>query len=280
MDTPIYVINLDQDTDRLASITKRLNHLKIPFQRFPAYHGRNIPDDLKREFSLNRSDSLREGQIGCYASHLDCMKCFIDTNLPAAIILEDDVDFHPEFYRLISDFDNLPHDLDILRLSSIPKYSYVPVGTIGPGFDLIKYSKIPHSTGGYYVTRRGAKKFVSYREPQMNPIDIDMRHGWKRDFMTYGIIPQGILHMTGLPSSIDKINSRLNRNKRRKSTIRFLFELKKRIYFNIRFLSFEMWFSCFLRNFYIQIYRRVRNQVPDSVKRVTVKPKYTLGDGH
>ena len=71
MNIPIYVINLDQDTDRLTSITRRLNHLKLPFQRFSAYRGKNIPDYLQSEFFLNGFCALQDGEVGCYASHID-----------------------------------------------------------------------------------------------------------------------------------------------------------------------------------------------------------------
>ncbi len=268
INTPIYVINLDQDTDRLASITERLNHLKLPFKRFSAYRGKNIPDHLKSEFFLDRSCSLQDGEVGCYASHLDCMKRFIDTGLPSAIILEDDVDFHPDFSRLISEFCKLPPDLDILRLSSVPKYSYVPVGTIEPCFELVKYSKIPHSTGGYYITHCGAQKFVRFQKPRTNPLDIDMRHAWTRNLITYGISPQVVSHVTGFSSSIEKVNSKLDPKKRRRSVFSFSESFTKRICFNIRFLSFRFWFFCLLRNFYIQIYRRLRKNVPNSIKRI------------
>ena len=39
MTIPIYVINLDRDTERLAGMERRLRALGLPFQRFPAYRG-------------------------------------------------------------------------------------------------------------------------------------------------------------------------------------------------------------------------------------------------
>lgn len=274
MNTPIYVINLDQDADRLELMRKRLYELNLSFERFSAYLGKNIPENLHREFFYPDGSifgHLNDGEVGCYASHLNCMKKFLETECPSAIILEDDVDFHPEFPQILTLLHklNVRYDWDILRLSNFSKYSYVSVESIKLGIDLVKYSKIPIKAGGYFITRNGAQKFSAYRGYRLNSIDIDMRYAWERGLITYGINPPIVLHVDRFPSTIDRIG--LGRRTRRKSLFRFLFQLKQRVSFNIRTLSFSLWISCFLRNFYIQIYRRFAQRVPDSLKRINVK---------
>ena len=55
---PVYVINLEEDVERMAGIAARLQALDIPFRRFPAYRGRNIPDQWQQEFRSNRFRKL------------------------------------------------------------------------------------------------------------------------------------------------------------------------------------------------------------------------------
>ena len=40
----IYVINLDRDTERLASISANLAALGLPFERLPAVIGKDVPE--------------------------------------------------------------------------------------------------------------------------------------------------------------------------------------------------------------------------------------------
>ena len=258
-------------------MTQRLGEINLSFERFPAYLGKNIPQDLQREFfRLDGSivGHLNEGEVGCYASHLNCMKKFLKTEFPAAIILEDDVNFQPDFPQILALLNerDTPTDLDILRLSSFPKYSYVSIDHIKPSVELIKYSKIPPSTGGYYITRNGAQKFSIYRGYRLNPIDVDMRYAWERGLITYGINPPIVFHVDSLSSTIERIDFSSGHRKRQKSFVRFLFQLRKRIAFNIRTLSYRLWLVCFFRNFYIQIYRRFGRRASDSLKRVNIKP--------
>jgi len=58
----IYVINLDRDTERLASIRANLGALGLGFERLPAVMGKDVPDweklvDLAAYAWRNRMDT-------------------------------------------------------------------------------------------------------------------------------------------------------------------------------------------------------------------------------
>lgn len=63
---PIYLINLDQDTERLKHMTEHLHGLGLNFERVPAILGTDMPDWLRPYF-------LREDRtIASWRSRLLC----------------------------------------------------------------------------------------------------------------------------------------------------------------------------------------------------------------
>jgi len=89
----IYVINLDRDAERLASIRDNLARLGLGFERLPAVIGKEVPDweklvDLPTYAWRNRLDMPRAGEVGCYLSHLKAMEAFLRTDAPWCVILK------------------------------------------------------------------------------------------------------------------------------------------------------------------------------------------------
>ncbi len=87
-----YIINLSERKDRLEHIQKIFeNYKKINFI---------IIEGIKEE----------EGWIGCYKSHIKCIKYAKENNLPYIIVLEDDcdivVDFENKFQNIIEYLEN------------------------------------------------------------------------------------------------------------------------------------------------------------------------------
>ena len=50
MGLPIYVINLDEDVERMAAMKRQLDKLGLPFVRFPGFRGAEITDRWKPQF--------------------------------------------------------------------------------------------------------------------------------------------------------------------------------------------------------------------------------------
>ena len=79
----------------------------------------------------------------------------------------------------------------------------MPIATIGNGFELVRYSRIPNTTGGYVANRRFAKAFIAHRGIRHIMVDEEMRRPWKRGFVTYGIVPPPVTGNVLDQSSID-----------------------------------------------------------------------------
>ncbi len=96
---PVYVINLDRSTDRLEKIQRSALRHKIGFIRVPAVDGRVVPaserlglSELLFRLRCGRCRSL-PGEYGCYRSHLETLRMIADGTAPAALVMEDDVEF-------------------------------------------------------------------------------------------------------------------------------------------------------------------------------------------
>jgi len=97
---PIFVINLDRDVERMASLAGSLKSLGLEYVRVPAVLGKEVPGweklvDASLYGDRNRNVMPRPGEVGCYLSHLKAMEEFLRTDAPWCVILEDDVEILP-----------------------------------------------------------------------------------------------------------------------------------------------------------------------------------------
>lgn len=104
----ILVINLDRRPDRLKKAIDQLNMHAIEADKASAYDG---------HLMYPNSDRKTAGQLGCMMSHLECIRYAQKNKLRNVLILEDDVEFHPDVQDLFSQaVSELPNDWDMLYL--------------------------------------------------------------------------------------------------------------------------------------------------------------------
>ena len=208
--TPIYLINLDRDAERLAYMKTQLDKLSLSFERFPAIYGVALPDWL-RPFFLDKdrkiASDLRAGEVGCYASHLMLMKRVMDSG-ESAIILEDDLSLSQNFPEVMRRcLPSLPAGLDMLKLAGRDKRTKFQLKALPTGHRLVKYARVPLGTGAYFITPAGAKKFLSWKTLRSAPIDEDLRRPWDCRMSIYGLDPAPTMQNVGA-SSITTIGER------------------------------------------------------------------------
>ncbi|MBY0227420.1 MAG: glycosyltransferase family 25 protein [Hyphomicrobium sp.] len=209
MEIKTYLINLEKDVERFRAMDQRLSAAEIPYERFPALTADNLPNWLK-PYLLDRLGNkpieLSDGEIGCYASHLSVMmKCLEDGE--TVLVLEDDLQFPPNFKSLIKLCLNFQTPWDMLRLSSSDKRPVISLGELTPEYQVVEYLRVPPNLGAYLVRPVGAQKFLSWSQPRWRPVDQDLRRPWENDVHTIGIFPRPVLP-NQFPSSIDSIGPR------------------------------------------------------------------------
>ncbi|MCX7359390.1 MAG: glycosyltransferase family 25 protein [Alphaproteobacteria bacterium] len=236
----IVVINLDRDTARMAHMRCELDRAGVSFERFAALRGDALPFDLSRYFPTGVA--LSPGEIGCYASHLAIMKQIVRGQRSAPLlVLEDDVglpaDLGSALEKLIA---VLPEHWDIVRLSYPTKLVTRPIAALGAGRHLVRYSRVPTTTGAYLISASGARKFLAER-PRSVPVDHDLRQVWDWDLNTYGVSPPLIAHDVLGVSSIDTLSPKGRAALQRRQ--RELRATLARLHQGIRDFGFSRWLA-------------------------------------
>lgn len=212
----IFVINLERDAVRLEHMDNRLKAIGLTYERFPAIHGHEVPQWLRKWFFTDNGEpvqSLTKGEVGVYASHLCVHKLLIERDLDAALVMEDDLVIDETLVTVLENLTKLPAGWDIVRLSNTAKAAYVHVGQLYPGVGIVAYTRIPINVAAYLVSRAGAVKTTTFRGLRRDPVDLDWRRPWDWGLNTYGIAPAPA--MEGIfPSSIDSLGSRPPRKTR------------------------------------------------------------------
>lgn len=100
----VFLVNLDQDARRLMSANEQLKHLDIQYERIPGVYGKKLSAEERRvAFSPFRwwcamGRVVAPAEIGCALSHYNIYRRMIaDEGLDYCCILEDDVEFSPQF---------------------------------------------------------------------------------------------------------------------------------------------------------------------------------------
>ena len=205
----VYLINLDQDRDRLAHMQGQLAAAGLEFMRVPAIDGRRLPAKWAARFppAPKGLRPLKPGEAGCFASHLDVMERFLETDAAAALVLEDDLVVPAAIRSLMTEcLTKLPAGFDIVRLSNPAKRAFITVAEFSGDSLIIRYSVMPRNTGAYLLSRAGAAKFLKSAQG-VRPVDEEMRRPWLTGLDTFGVMPAPILSNI-FESTIDTFGDR------------------------------------------------------------------------
>jgi glycosyl transferase family 25 len=193
----IYVINLDRDTERMASIHANLVRIGLSYERLPAIMGKDVPDweklvDLSAYAWRNRLDMPRAGEVGCTLSHLKAMETFLKTDAPWCVILEDDVEVLPacaEVLRSLAEKD----DWDLVKLFNFHSGMPVKKRALGSAHHLVAHLTRTTSSAAYVVNRRAAETLLKSMRPISEQVDHALDRPWETGLRTRGIRPMPVV---------------------------------------------------------------------------------------
>lgn len=207
---PIFLINLDRRTDRLAFMEQQLSKQRLSFTRISAVNGYALSEQQKSQFDLEKFFLLYRrkmvpGEMGCALSHCLIWQNIVANNIPFALILEDDVvldeDFsafakQPENYQRF-DFINLAipsaYDGSVLQQCLRQNQLHRPLfgrgvwwqlenlwpdkrrifqlHQLGSGKVACEADPIPAMTSAYIVSLQAARAFLATSNKIYFPID-------------------------------------------------------------------------------------------------------------
>lgn len=213
MQLPVYLINLDGSDQRLSSASTQLADAGVAFQRVAAFDGRHLsinefPDYDPTAAMRYMGRPMRGGEIGCYLSHLDCARRFLDSGAPHCIVLEDDMQLTAGFSegveRILEWLAAQPISWDLINIGANRHKIYTPLTSFSAGGQLHKLTHahyFPMTTTGLIWSRQGADAFVSQHRRIWCAVDNFFRHWQTRENRGLAVWPP-LVTTTGAESEI------------------------------------------------------------------------------
>lgn len=201
-----FVINLDHATDRWATIEPQVRQVGLDIQRVSAVLGKELaepyPDYCEQAYQRLHGRQTNNREIGCYLSHLKAMEMFLDTGDAYGIILEDDVELHPELALLVELAIEADPTWGLLRLSGLHGGTPVTVRKINDDFHLAVNLTQQAGSGAYVVNRDAAEKLCSGLRPMEVPYDHAFDREWRYGFKAVTMLPLPVTQNELYDSSI------------------------------------------------------------------------------
>ncbi|AYG67183.1 glycosyltransferase family 25 protein [Rhizobium sp. CCGE531] len=181
---PVYLINIDRATERLAEIRRQSDEFGFRFERIDGVDGALIPRDRWTDvdhdrFRRRHGRTILPGEYGCYRSHLLALRQFLAGDDAMAIIIEDDVALDADFLaRAIAAKDAAP-TADLIKLVNHRWNGFRAMMRSRKGDIVGRCLFGPQgSTACYLVTRRGAERIVKSLAVMSLPWDVAVERGW------------------------------------------------------------------------------------------------------
>ncbi len=189
----VYVINLKRATDRWAAISANLDALGLPYERVEAVDGRQLPDNVEafddRGYRLRHGKKVNKGEIGCYLSHIEVCRRFLQSNASFALVLEDDAQLDSETVDVLARALEWAPLWDLLRLSGIHGGSPMPLVRLGAGHTLAVNLTRFTGSAAYVVNRKGAAALAGRLLPMRLPFDHAYDREWTAGYSVAAVNP-------------------------------------------------------------------------------------------
>ncbi len=149
---------------------------------------------------------LNNSEVGCYLAHLRALRRAYDSGLERICILEDDVELEAGFARVLAELEQLPDEIEMIRLMGLKIRRRKVVKRLSDGVhQLVRPERGCLGTQGYLINRAGMRKILDYGSRIFEPIDKLYDHFWEYDLRLYGVEPHLIWETAG-GSSVIKSN--------------------------------------------------------------------------
>ncbi|MFW5654065.1 MAG: glycosyltransferase family 25 protein [Roseicyclus sp.] len=175
----IFVINLDRRPDRLAFMAGQLGAMGLPWERVSAHDKESVADDLlATEVALTgHRVAMGRGSQACALTNFDIFRRIVAEDLPAAVILQDDVELSPDLAPYLTALDWLPEGIGLVQFEKYGRSASRRL--VGPALGPMP---LPHHslhrlhsrTAGaacYLITQAAARRILAEKPLLDMPID-------------------------------------------------------------------------------------------------------------
>ncbi|MDE1994960.1 MAG: glycosyltransferase family 25 protein [Rhizobiaceae bacterium] len=181
---PVYLINIDRATERLAEIQRQSREFGIEIERVEGIDGTLLPQDRwidvdHARFQRRHGRLILPGEYGCYRSHLVALRQFLASGHDSAIIIEDDILLDGDFLERAAAAKEAAPSAELIKLVNHRWNGFRGFARSGNGDMIGRCLFGPQgSTACYLVTRRGAEKIVKSLAVMSLPWDVAVERGW------------------------------------------------------------------------------------------------------
>ena len=203
-----FVINLEKDTERMASIDRQLRQLGLVYERISAAYGKDLSVGERREvFSAFRwwcamGRPVAPAEIGCALSHYNIYRRMTeDESLQYCCILEDDIALSQAFNSTLKEVERWidPMKPQVVILNDHQNaYGGLSVG--------IHRSPGGTCTDGYVLTRVAARNLLDANLPIIVPCDTWGRWVRQGRIELYHAVPAVVRQMQDVFGSMTSEN--------------------------------------------------------------------------
>jgi len=156
-----FVINLDRRPDRLTYMADQLDRLGMPWERISALDKDTASDaEIAQEVKLSgHRIRMGRGSQCCAITNFRIFRHMIEADLPAALILQDDVELAPEITDFVADLSWLPKGVGLVQFEKFGRKSSRRLAT-----------KL--ATVGCFLITQDAARIILEQKPLLDmPID-------------------------------------------------------------------------------------------------------------
>ncbi|MBV8592286.1 MAG: glycosyltransferase family 25 protein, partial [Acetobacteraceae bacterium] len=201
---PIFVINLQRDTERRRHMEQQLEGLGLKAEFITAVDGRTLSQRERAACDRARSRrvygrEMTENEVGCYLSHHRLYERMIRERIETALIMEDDVRVDQNFPRILDELLFCPFtDWLVIRLDSkrtqvvdppSAKFAGTRVADISGAAGLYRLRTRVLGVGAYLIKHEGAVRMLAYGRRIFMPIDQTLDRYWENGILPYVVRP-------------------------------------------------------------------------------------------
>ncbi|MCV2880221.1 glycosyltransferase family 25 protein [Sedimentimonas flavescens] len=233
----VFLINLDRSEERLKSATIELNRVGISFTRVTAVDGSLLNLNESSDYYEKGAKSwfgrpLTNGEVGCYLSHVKCLRLFLAGDKKYALILEDDIALSNNASDIWKEtekhLDNSKlQDWWLINLGKAPHKLFSKVVPLHSGNSnwICRSHYYSFGTHALLWSRSGAEAALKDCLPIISPVDVFFRDWNFRKDRCFALLEPPFT-VSGAESEIEKANQASVSRKRRE---RFLSRQRRRL---------------------------------------------------
>lgn len=174
---PIFVISLENATNRRASLLAQLDGFDLEYRVFNAVDGRHgLPGELEvlidRDASMaNLGRPMADVECACALSHIEVYRLILNLDLGGAIVFEDDASLKPEFPKLLDRIEFEKIDMLMFDYGFARYWRFGGKRVKGTSYELLRLAHNAGLASAYYISAKGARFILDKGLPVSMPAD-------------------------------------------------------------------------------------------------------------